>query len=187
MVAVTNHDARDHEGRLRRHPIHADRRQAIVTLDTAVTPLGALRRLEIRDLPKICDWPTVDGPDLSVDVGEFYMLLGSKTEDVLSGTVMVFGPLLLALASRAALVAAINILVVGAAAVAIAIQFWGRLAIFIDTFFSIGWATTAAFAVVSLWVAWILGGDHGWHHSHGKDDKPRAERETALISGMRQA
>ena len=101
-------------------------------------------------------------------------VLRAKTEAVLSGTLMIFGPFLLALALlsvRAALIAAVGILVAGAAAMAI--QFWyrlqahrgrirrrqtaSRLTTFTEAFSSIGWATTGAFVAAGMWIAWIPG------------------------------
>jgi ABC-2 type transport system permease protein len=112
-----------------------------------------------------------DAPDLVATAPvPANFILRAKIEAVLGAVAIIFGPLVAALAiasPRCALVAAGGI--VAAAAAATAVQFWfrsqakrsqfrrrqvsSRLATFAEAFSSIGWAATAAIAVVSVWLA----------------------------------
>jgi ABC-2 type transport system permease protein len=112
-----------------------------------------------------------DAPDLVATAPiPATFILRAKIEAVLGAIVIVFAPLVgaLALASPwCALVAVVGIMV--AACASTAIQFWfrsqakrsqfrrrqvsSRFATFAEAFSSIGWAATAAVATVSLWLA----------------------------------
>jgi ABC-2 type transport system permease protein len=102
------------------------------------------------------------------------LILRARTEAVLGAIAIVFGPLLLALAyaaPRAALIAALVIVL--ASASAIAIQFWfrsqarrshfrrrqtsSRIATFAEALASIGWAGTGALLAAGTWLAIIPG------------------------------